>query len=133
MARSQSRSHSNGSEPLGRMKNLAAMASALLFALAVAVGAPASADPISGTSTTVDMPMSGAEMPSAGGASGSGGSSYQSPSVSMAVQDGAGVDRDGTNGVIDPDGTNGRVSGPLLRATPEIRAEPAPTSPRVGG
>ena len=64
--------------------------------------------------------------------SSSSGSTYQPPSVRMTAQDGTGgIDRDGTNGVIDPDGTNGRITGPLLRAAPDILAAPAPMSPHV--
>lgn len=97
------------------------LAAALLF------GAPAHADPVSGASSTVDMPL-----PAAGPPASSGDSRYQPPPVSMSVQDGSGgVDRDGTNGAIDPDGTNGRVTGPLIRAIPAIRAAPAPLSPRL--
>ncbi len=97
------------------------IAAALLF------GAPAHADPLSGASTTVEMPL-----PSVGPTAGSGDSRYQPPPVSMTAQGGSGgIDRDGTNGVIDPDGTNGRITGPLIRATPAIRAAPAPLSPRL--
>lgn len=98
-----------------------------ILAAGLVFGAPAQADPASGTSTTVEMPMPGASQ-----STDSGDSKYQSPPVSMTVQDGSGgVDRDGTNGLIDPDGTNGRITGPLIRATPAVRADPAPLSPRV--
>ena len=46
-------------------------------------------------------------------------------------QSAAGVDRDGTTGIVDSDGTNGRITGPLVKATPVVRAEPAPISPHV--
>lgn len=101
---------------------VAVLASAILF------GAPASADPTSGNAATIVM-----QMPDASQSSDSSGSAYQPPSVGISVQDGTGgVDRDGTSGVIDPDGINGRVSGPLLRATPGVRATPAPLSPHLG-
>ncbi len=100
---------------------VAAFASTFLF------GAPASADPPSGNETTIVMPMPGVSQ-----SSGSSGSTYQPPPVGISVQDGTGgVDRDGTSGVIDPDGINGRVSGPLMRATPGVRATPAPLSPHL--
>ena len=126
---------SNGGRPLlnlpptmDTMKHLASLVIAATFAAGVAFGAPAHADPMSGTSTTVEMPM-----PGAGQSPGSDGSAYQPPAAVTDVQDGTGgVDRDGTNGAIDPDGTNGRITGPLMRATPEIRATPAPMSPHVG-
>lgn len=98
------------------------------FATALVLGAPAHANPASGTDTTVQMQMPGA------GSSGGGGSdsAYQSAPVTLAEQGGGGgVDLDGTAGVIDPDGTTGTVTGPLLRATPAIHAAPAPGSPRV--
>ena len=85
------------------------------FAAAILFGAPAHADPLSGTTTTVEMPTSGANQ-----------------SIVVSVQDGAGgIDRDGTNGVVDPDGTNGRITGPLMRATPGVRADAAPASPHA--
>ena len=111
-----------------RIMCLASTVFAASFAAAMVFGAPAYADPVSGTSTTVEMPMPGADR-----SSGGGGSTYQPPSVSITMQDGTGgIDRDGTNGAIDADGTNGRITGPLLRATAEILAAPAPTSPHVG-
>lgn len=71
-------------------------------------------------------------MPGAGRSSDGGGSAYQPPSVNTAVQGGTGgVDRDGTSGAIDTDGTDGRITGPMIRATPSIRANPAPMSPHV--
>lgn len=104
-----------------------------VLAASVAAGlvfvAPANADPPSGNSTTVEMTMPGPNQFS--DTSGSR-DSYHPPAVTMAVQSGSGgVDRDGTTGVIDPYGTQGNISGPLMRAVPEIRAEPAPLSPRV--
>ena len=46
----------------------------------------------------------------------------------MTVQDtdGAGVDRDGTDGFINTSGIDGTVSGPLMTADPQVRADPAP-------
>ena len=109
-----------------RIMCLASTGIAASFAAGMVFGAPAYADPVSGTSTTVEMPMPGADQSS------SSGSAYQPPSVSITTQDGTGgIDRDGTNGVIDPDGTNGRVTGPLVRATPVVLAAPAPMSPHV--
>ena len=71
-------------------------------------------------------------MPSPGQSAAGGDSAYQPPQVSVAVQDGSGgVDRDGTTGTVDSDGTNGRITGPLVTATPVVRAEPAPISPHV--
>jgi len=71
-------------------------------------------------------------MPSPGQSAAGGDSAFQPPQVSVAVQDGSGgVDRDGTTGTVDSDGTNGRITGPLVKATPVVRAEPAPTSPHV--
>lgn len=96
-----------------------------VFAAGIALGAPAYADPISGNTTTVEMPTPGA------GQSFEGGSPYQSPPVTVAVQAGGGVDRDGTDGTINVNGTQGGISGPLLRAVPPIRAKPAPLSPRI--
>lgn len=98
----------------------------IAFSAGIVFGAPAYADPASGTTTTVEMPMPGT------GQSADGGASYQPPTVSMSVQGGAGgVDPDGTSGLIDPDGTNGRITGPLMRATPDVRAAPAPPSRRT--
>lgn len=97
------------------------------FSAALVFAAPAPADPPSGTSTTVEM-----SMPGTGQVADGGDTAYQSPPVSMAVQDGTGgVDRDGTDGSVNPDGTDGRITGPLMVATPAIRAEAAPTSPRI--
>jgi len=90
------------------------------FAAAILFGAPAHADPLSGTTTTVEMTT--VEMPTSGA----------NQSIVVSVQDGAGgIDRDGTNGVVDPDGTNGRITGPLMRATPGVRADAAPASPHA--
>ena len=95
------------------------------FAAAILFGAPAHADPLSGTTTTVEMTtveMTTVEMPTSGA----------NQSIVVSVQDGAGgIDRDGTNGVVDPDGTNGRITGPLMRATPGVRADAAPASPHA--
>lgn len=54
--------------------------------------------------------------------------SYKPPAVTMAEQlgDGSGVDRDGTEGLINTDGTDGVVSGPLVFARPQYFATPAP-------
>lgn len=97
-----------------------------VFAAGIAFGVPAYADPSSGNTTTIEMPMPGPDQ------SADGGASYRPPTVSMSAQGGAGgVDHDGTSGSIDSDGINGRVTGPLMHATPDIRAEPAPLSPHV--
>ncbi len=97
-----------------------------VFAAGIAFGVPAYADPASGNTTTVEMPMPGTDQPADGAAS------YRPPMASMSVQGGAGgVDRDGTSGSIDSDGINGRVTGPLMHATPDIFAEPAPLSPHA--
>ena len=109
------------------LRQLVSTIVAASFAAGLVFGAPAFADPASGTSTTVEMPM-----PSPGQSGAGGGSAYQPPQVSVAVQDGSGgVDRDGTTGTVDSDGTNGRITGPLVTATPVVRAEPAPISPHV--
>lgn len=106
-----------------RILHLVSTVVTALFAAGVVFGAPAQADPVSNTSTVVEMPMPGP---------GKSDSAYKPPSVGVTVQDGAGgVDRDGTNGMIDPDGTDGMITGPLMRATPGIRAEPAPISPHI--
>lgn len=111
-----------------RALHRAATIIAATFAAAIVFGAPAHADPLSGPSTTVEMPMPGAGQPASGG-----GASYQAPSVTVAVQDGSGgVDRDGTTGVIDPDGVDGSITGPIMRAAPGYRADAAPSSPHVG-
>ncbi|MCW1957688.1 MAG: hypothetical protein KIH64_003900 [Mycobacterium sp.] len=108
-------------------RRIASAVVAAPLTLAVVFGAPAHADPASGPSTTVEMPM-----PGAGELSDGSDSADQPPSATLAVQAGAGgVDRDGTSGMIDPDGTNGPITGPLLRATPGIRSEPAPPSPHI--
>lgn len=94
----------------------------------VLLAAPAHADPASGNATTVEMTMPGPVQPSSETGS---GNPYQPPPVTLTEQDGGGgVDRDGTDGVVDPDGTNGTITGPLIRATPAIHAQPAPQSPR---
>lgn len=101
-------------------------AAAIALAAGLALGAPAYADPVSSNTTTVQMPMPGTAPSTDGPAS------YEPPKSGMSVQDGAGgIDRDGTNGMIDPDGTTGRITGPSITATPGVRAEAAPLSPRV--
>lgn len=110
-----------------RILHLVSTAAVASFAVGMAFVAPAYADPMSGTSTTVEMPMPGQGQSAAGG-----DSAYQPPPVSVAVQDDTGgVDRDGTNGFVDPDGTDGTITGPLMKATPAVRATPAPVSPHV--
>ena len=110
-----------------RILHLASTAAVASFAVGMAFVAPAYANPISGTSTTVEMPLPGQARSTA-----AGDSAYQPPPVTVAVQDGTGgVDPDGTNGIVDPDGTDGKITGPLMTATPAIRAAPAPLSPRV--
>ncbi|MBU3705425.1 MAG: hypothetical protein FGM50_01920 [Mycobacterium sp.] len=100
----------------------------------VLLAAPAHADPASGNATTVEMTLPGPVQPSSETGS---GNSYQPPPVTLTEQGGSeqdgggGVDRDGTNGMVDPDGTEGTITGPLIRATPAVRARPAPQSPRV--
>lgn len=89
------------------------------------LGAPAQADPPSGDATTVATHMPGpAPEPSRSGPD----ESYRPPMATLTVQgvDGAGVDRDGTNGSIDPDGTDGTITGPLMTADPQVYATPAP-------
>jgi hypothetical protein len=96
------------------LRQLVSTIVAASFAAGLVFAAPAFADPASGTSTTVEMPM-----PSPGQSGAGGDSAYQSPQVSVSVQDGSGgVDRDGTTGIVDSDGTNGRITGPQVTATP---------------
>ena len=117
-------------KPPSRIVSLfSAAALAMSLAAGIVFSAPAKADPPSGSATTVEMAMPGASQ-SADGPGPRG--TYQPPPVTIAVQGGTGgVDRDGTAGVVDPDGTEGRISGPQIRAVPEIRANPAPLSPRI--
>ncbi len=106
----------------------AGAAIAALFAAALFLGAPAYADPVSGNTTTVQMPTPGAD---SSGGTGSG-SVHQSAPVILTEQGGSGgIDRDGTEGAIDPDGTTGTITGPLVTAIPAVRAAPAPGSPRA--
>ena len=99
------------------------------LAAVVVLAAPAHADPASGNATTVEMTLPGPAQQSSHSGS---GDAYQPPPVTLTGQaGGGGVDRDGTDGVVDPDGTNGTITGPLMRATPAVRARPAPESSRV--
>ena len=87
-------------------------------------GAPAQADAATGDSTVVVMQLPG---PLPAQTRSGPDESYRPPAAKLAVQDvdGGGVDRDGTNGRIDPDGTDGVVTGPLVNAEPQVRADPA--------
>lgn len=114
------------------MKRPAIIRSAVIIAAAalsggIVFGPPAHADPPSGSETMVEIPLPG---PAGTAASSQAADSYQPPVVTLSEQggDAGGVDRDGTDGQIDPDGTNGTITGPLMRAIPLIRAEPAPKS-----
>ena len=105
------------------------------LAAVMVLAAPAHADPASGNATTVEMTLPGPVQQSSRSGS---GNAYQPPPVTLTEQGGTGqdggggLDRDGTNGMVDPDGTNGTITGPLMRATPAVRARPAPESPRIG-
>ena len=96
-----------------------------MLAAGVFLGGPAQADPPAGDATTVVMQLPGpASAPSPGAAE----SPYAPPRTTLTVQDtdGAGVDRDGTDGFINTSGIDGTVSGPLMTADPQVRADPAP-------
>lgn len=92
---------------------------AALLAAAVALSAPAQADPPSGTTSSVDMQMPG---PSPVDSPRQPSVPYAPPSASLSAQRGGAVDRDGTDGYVDSDGTNGTITGPLIRAVPVIPA-----------
>lgn len=104
---------------------------AAVFSVGIIFGAPVHADPAVGNQSMIDMPMPGPAAAS-GLASSRSPSTYRPPMATMSEQDGdgSGVDPDGTNGQIDPDGTSGSITGPILRATPQVKAEPARKSRR---
>ena len=112
------------------MKRSILHSSATVIAALITAGlvlvAPAHADPPSGSTTTVDMPMPGPAQPAGRGSS---ADLYTPPSVTLTAQ-GGGVDRDGTNGVVSPNATDGVITGPAVRAIPLIRADPTPLSPK---
>lgn len=122
---------------------------ASVCAAAVMFGATAQADPPTEGTTRVDMPMPG----SIGAAVRGGADDYTPPWATLTVQDGspknadgvagpvtgAGIDRDGTNGTVNRTGTDGvfhangmegRLTGPLMHASPQFRAAAAPGKPR---
>lgn len=115
-----------------------------LLATAGMVGTTAHADPPSGGTTSVSMPMPRRHKAVRGFAD-----TYNPPSTTLTVQDGAeanadgvvvsmsgaGIDRDGTNGAVNLSGIDGVVyangmespmTGPMMDARPQFRAAPAP-------
>lgn len=99
----------------------AVAATAAVLAAAAGLAGPAHADPPSGSETIVIMPMPGPRPPAV-----RGGPEMPSkpPAAALSVQygGGAGVDRDGTDGMI---------TGPLMAAQPQLRAGPAKEPERI--
>lgn len=102
----------------------AATITAVFAAAALAFGPPAQADPPTAGDTVVVMPRPG---PRPAQLRGEPDESSTPPAATLSVQfvDGAGIDRDGTEGFINRDGTDGVISGPLVTARPQMPAGPA--------